>query len=217
MAAAIVTGTVPTVGWCADRWPTSTTISDWAAAGAADSLADDTVAIVAIAVAAASVSVLPVEGSTPVPPRQDDELVPGRQNIGLADIWEANVSLQVEGAGSDVVHPAGAAAVMDDVHCGLGQGDVDDLEGGGAGAGAGAVAVEKQPRGIVACVAGEVECRPVAAGGPKAEGVRHAHVAAGGVAAGPPCRHRSHRRRQSIFVEVIIDTATLDVGLTVSS
>jgi hypothetical protein len=50
----------------------------------------------------------------------------------------------------------------------------------------------------VACVAGEVEPRPVAAGGPKAERVRHGHVAAGSVAFGRPCRHRSHRRRQRI-------------------
>jgi hypothetical protein len=87
---------------------------------------------------------------------------------------------------------------MDDVHCGLAQGDVDDLEGAGACAVVVAVVVEKQPRGIVACVAGEVEPGPVAAGGPKAEGVRHVHVAAGGVAAARPCRHRTHRRRHSI-------------------
>jgi len=81
---------------------------------------------------------------------------------------------------------------MDDAHCGVAQGDVDNLEG--------AVSVEKQPRGTVARVAGEVvEPRPVAAGVPKAEGVRHAHVAAASAAVGHPCRrHRSHRRRQRV-------------------
>ena len=42
--------------------------------GAADSSADDTVAGVAVAAVAA---VLPVEGSTHVPPGEDDEHVPG--------------------------------------------------------------------------------------------------------------------------------------------
>jgi hypothetical protein len=74
----------------------------------------------------------------------------------------------------------------DDAHCGVAQGDVDDLEC--------AVAVEKQPWGVVAGVAGEVEPRPVAAGGPKAERVRHTHIAAGSVAFGQPCRHPSNGR-----------------------
>jgi hypothetical protein len=77
VAAAIVAGTVPTVGrWCGNRRPI---ISDWTAVSSAD---DDTVVVANANVAA----VLPVEGSTHVPPRQDDQLVPSRQKIGLADI-----------------------------------------------------------------------------------------------------------------------------------
>ena len=163
MAAAMVAGAVPTIS---DR-----------AARAADSSADDAVGV------AAAVSVLPIEGgTTQVPFGDNDELIPGRQHIGIADVWEANVSHphRAEGAAIIVSHrvifEVIAAVMMDDVHCGVVQGDLDDLEG--------AVAVEKQPRGTVACVAGEVEPRPVAVGGPKAEGVRHAHVAAASAAVG---------------------------------
>ena len=65
--------------------------------------------------------------------------------------------------------------VMDDVHRGVGQVDVDDLKG--------AVAVEKQPRGVIACVAGQVETRQGATRA-DAEGVRNSHVTTAGLAVG---------------------------------
>ena len=167
------------------------TLSLLCSARYAGSSADDNVGVVT---AAAAIFVIPVEGSTHVPPGEDDELVPGRQHIGVADVWEANVSYQADGAAifqddevvtivnqRGVIEVGGAAVMMDDAHSGVEQGEVDDLEG--------AIAVEKQPRGTVASVTGEVEPRPVAVGVPKTEGVRHAHVAAPSDAVG----RRRHR------------------------
>ena len=196
MAAATVAGAVPALALCWDRRrPTST-----AAGAAADSLADDSVGVVA------AVPVLPVEGGTQVPPGDDDELVPRRQRIGLADVWEDKVSQTLAGDALYIVVSHGVIdvgghitgppdPVMDDVNCGFAQGDVDDLEG--------AVGGEKKTRGTVAGVAGEVEPRPVAAGVAKAEGVRHAHVAAASAAVGlgHPSRHRRHRRQPHICIK----------------
>lgn len=173
MAAAITSaGAVPAVGMCWGQWPSTMIFKqDVLAAGAAGGVAtaDDAVGGVA-----AVVSILPIQGGLYIAPRKD-ELVLGRQHIGLADIRNVPVNYRAvlaEGGGI-VVGPG----VMDDTHRGVVQGDVDDLKS--------AVAVQKQTRGIVACAAGEVETWPVAPTA-DAKGVRHAHVAAGGVAVGQP-------------------------------
>lgn len=67
---------------------------------------------------------------------------------------------------------------MDDTYCGVSQGDANDLNG--------TIAIKKESWGIAAGVADEVEPRPIAVGWPEAEGVWHAHIAAGGVAVGLP-------------------------------
>lgn len=137
--------------------------------------------------AAAAVSVLvPVQGGLHAVP-EEEELVPGRQHVGLTDFWELKPHLFVDAGFVEDDIKGGDAGVVDDAHRGVGQGDADDLEG--------AVAVEEQPRAAaMAGVAGEVELRPGAVGVPEAEGVRHAHVAAGVVAVvGQRYRRRSHR------------------------
>ena len=149
--------------------------------------------------AAAAVSVLvPVQGGLHAVP-EEKELVPGRQHVGLTDFWELkphsireDVTFVDAGFVEDDIK-GGDAGMVDDAHRGVGQGDADDLEG--------AVAVEEQPRGAaMAGVSGEVELRPGAVGVPEAEGVRHAHVAAGVVAVvGQRYRRRSHRRQRCII------------------
>ena len=222
------------------------TLSLLCSAGFAGSSADDNVGVVT---AAAAIFVIPVEGSTHVPPGEDDELVPGGQHIGVADVWEANVGHQADVMAAilqddevvtivnhgGVIDVGGAAVMVDDAHSGVEQGEVDDLEG--------AVAVEKQPRGTVASVTGEVEPRPVAVGVPKTEGVRHAHVAAPSDAVGRDedtasaenfehiryrhacvCNMHGQQTPGAVFVliltcvvEVIIDTTTFNFGVAVSS
>ena len=122
-----------------------------------------------------------------------DELVFGRQLELVAVFPEAaaEVELGLPAVGGEVAGCVYDGAGAHDTHGLIPHKDLGDTEA--------AVAVEQQPRGLVAAagVAGEVETGPVAAGGPKAEGVRHAHVAAGGVAARQPYRCRCRWRRGS--------------------
>jgi hypothetical protein len=82
---------------------------------------------------------LPFLGSNGFGAPEDDELTPARHHMA-ADVRERKVNIAVQVGIGDGDGPAAW-------HRGVGQ-------------------AKKQPRGIAAGVAGEIETRPVAAGGP---------------------------------------------------
>lgn len=105
----------------------------------------------------------------------EDELVAGRQREErLSSVRQIVVEMEaVLVFGGDFDGGRGG----DDTHCGVLEGDVNDLEG--------AVAIEQQPRWLASAawvVAGEVEAWTVAVGRAHAEWVRHHHVSARTVA-----------------------------------
>ena len=152
-------------------WPsTSISIQDVVASGAAGGVAtaDDAVS---------GVSIVAIQGGLHVAPGED-ELVHGRHCIWLTNLRDVienycvGVALNVFEVGGITKDPG----VMDDVHRGVSQGDVDDLKGA-------VVAVEKQPRVVIAC-AGQVETQQGATSRADAEGVRNSHVTTAGFAVG---------------------------------
>lgn len=160
----------------------STTISgDQAAGGAAgvDAATDDT-----------SVGGVVIQGGIHAASKED-ELIPARQHVGLRELKLCGWGDGGLTKNDDCV-AVGGHDVVDDAQRGICQEDVGDLKG--------AIAVEKQPRGVLAGVAGEVEPRQVATGVPKPKGVRNAHITAGGVAAGRPYLYLrlSHQLQQRI-------------------
>lgn len=117
-----------------------------------------------------------------------DELVPGRQQVAM--VPEAGTERGVPAFVPDHELARGVkdGTPVNDAHRGIPEEDIGDPE---------RAVAEEQPRLPAACiVTGEVEPGPVAVRWPEAEGVRHAHVAAGGVAAGLPYRRRRRRREQ---------------------
>lgn len=122
----------------------------------------------------------------------EDELVScGQHIVPTDDVREVDANLLVV---TEVQRSVGGVGDIegggvDDAHRGVVQEDTDDLESAVATA-------QEQARGLVVCVAGELEPWRVAPAGAEAEGIRHLHVAAGGVAVWQPNPRRRHTRRQ---------------------
>jgi len=114
----------------------------------------------------------------------EHELVAVGQHVAVADDAAAEGDVPVGGEGAAAADDGAAAH---HAHGAVAEGDLGDAE---------RAVAEEQPRRLRAAgVTGEVEPRPVAARWPDAEGVRHAHVPAGGGAAGQPCHRRWSLRR----------------------